>query len=143
MPPSILDTLRQVRKDCRLSQLELSLRLDVSQRHISFVESGRSKPSRELLIAWLQELNAPLILRNEIMLQAGYAPIYKPTQLDDPTLTQVNNALLQLLHAHDPQPALVIDAQWNLLRLNRGGQWLAAVLMPSMGDLTGDIYYAK
>lgn len=138
MLPSTLATLRQVRKDCRLSQLELSLRLGISQRHISFVESGRSKPSRELLIAWLQELNAPLIVRNEIMLQAGYAPVYKTTQLDDPALTQVNDALQQLLCTHDPQPALIIDAQWNLLRLNRGGQWLAAILMPGMDDLKGD-----
>lgn len=138
MLPSTLETLRQVRQDCCLSQLELSLRLGVSQRHISFVENGRSKPSRELLIAWLQELNAPLILRNEIMLQAGYAPIYNATQLDDPMLAQVNNALQQLLSAHDPQPALVIDAQWNLLHLNRGGQWLANVLMPGIDNLTGD-----
>lgn len=134
----MLETLRQARKDCRLSQLELSLRLGVSQRHISFVESGRSKPSRELLVAWLQELNTPLILRNDIMLQAGYAPVYNTTQLDDPTLAQVNEALQQLLLAHDPQPALVIDAQWNLLRLNRGGQWLAAALMPGISSLTGD-----
>ncbi|MEM7769250.1 MAG: helix-turn-helix transcriptional regulator [Cyanobacteria bacterium P01_E01_bin.6] len=138
MLPSTLETLRQARKDCRLSQLELSLRLGVSQRHISFVESGRSKPSRELLVAWLQALNAPLVLCNDIMLQAGYAPVYKTTQLDDPTLTQINDALQQLLSAHDPQPALVIDSQWNLLRLNRGGQWLAAVLMPGMSDSTSD-----
>ena len=133
MPSPMLETLRQVRKDNRLSQLELSLRLGVSQRHVSFVESGRSKPSRELLIAWLQALNAPLILRNEIMLQAGYAPVYTATQLDDPTLAQVNDALQQLLSAHDPAPAFVIDSRWNLLRLNRGGQWLAATLMPGMG----------
>lgn len=138
MLSSMLETLRQVRKDCRLSQLELSLRLGVSQRHISFVESGRSKPSRELLVAWLQELHTPLIVCNDIMLQAGYAPVYTTAHLDDPTLAQVNDALQQLLAAHDPQPALVIDAQWNLLRLNRGCQWLAAVLMPGMGDLTSD-----
>ncbi|MEO0348982.1 MAG: helix-turn-helix transcriptional regulator [Cyanobacteria bacterium P01_A01_bin.15] len=138
MLPSTLETLRQIRKECRLSQLELSLRLGVSQRHISFVESGRSKPSRELLVAWLQELDTPLILRNDIMLQAGYAPVYNTTQLDDPALVQVNNALQQLLSAHDPQPALVIDSQWNLLRLNRGGQWLAALLMPGMSSSTGD-----
>jgi transcriptional regulator with XRE-family HTH domain len=122
------DTLRQVRKASRLSQLELSLRLGVSQRHVSFVESGRAQPSRELLIAWLQELEAPLVLRNEVMLQAGYAPVYNATQLDDPTLAQVNDALQQLLTAHDPLPALVIDAQWNLVRLNQGGHWLAALL---------------
>lgn len=132
----MLETLRQLRNTRRLSQLELSLRLGVSQRHISFVESGRAKPSRELLMAWLQELEVPLVQHNEIMLQAGYAPAYNTTQLNDPTLGQVNEALEQLLCTHDPQPALVIDAQWNLVRLNRGGQWLATVLMPEAGDLT-------
>jgi transcriptional regulator with XRE-family HTH domain len=129
-------TLRQVRKARRLSQLELSLRLGISQRHISFVESGRARPSRELLMAWLQELEAPLVVRNEVMLQAGYAPAYSATLLDDPALTQVNYALQQLLCAHDPMPALIIDANWNLLRLNRGGQWLAATLVPWVSDLT-------
>ena len=131
----MLHTLRQIRKARRLSQLELSLRLGVSQRHISFVESGRAKPSRELLMAWLQELEAPLALRNEIVLQAGYAPVYSTAQLDDPALAKVNDALQQLLLAHDPLPALVIDAQWNLLRLNQGGQWLATTLMPEMTNL--------
>lgn len=129
-------TLRQVRKAQRLSQLELSLRLGVSQRHVSFVESGRAKPSRELLMAWLQALEAPLVVRNEAMLQAGYAPTYSAALLDDPALVQMNSALVQLLGAHDPMPALVIDAHWNLLRLNRGGQWLAATLTPWAVDRT-------
>ena len=133
---SLPDTLKQVRKARRLSQLELSLRLNVSQRHISFVESGRARPSRELLLAWLQALETPLVVRNEALLQAGYAPVYGTAQLDDPALAQVNEALQQLLFAHDPMPALVIDAQWNLLRLNRGGQWLAATLMPWTAAIT-------
>jgi transcriptional regulator with XRE-family HTH domain len=128
-------TLRQVRKARRLSQLELSLRLGVSQRHVSFVESGRAQPSRKLLMAWLQELEAPLVLCNEAMLQAGYAPAYGNRLLDDPALAQINQALQQLLCAHDPMPALVIDAHWNLLALNQGGQWLAATLMPWAVDL--------
>ncbi|MEO1070573.1 MAG: helix-turn-helix transcriptional regulator [Cyanobacteria bacterium J06638_6] len=132
---TLLTTLRQVRKASRLSQLELSLRLGVSQRHVSFVESGRANPSRELLMAWLQELDAPLVVRNEVMLQAGYAPAYSATPLGDPALAQIDEALQQLLTAHDPMPALVIDAHWNLLRLNRGGQWLAATLMPWAAEL--------
>ncbi|GAB4158671.1 MAG: helix-turn-helix transcriptional regulator [Cyanobacteria bacterium J069] len=132
---TLLDTLRQIRKVQRLSQLELSLRLGVSQRHISFVESGRAKPSRDLLIAWLQELDAPLVVRNQAMLLAGYAPVYSSTQLEDPALAQINVALQQLLWAHDPMPALILDEHWNLLRLNQGGQWLAATLMPEMADL--------
>ena len=128
-------TLQQARKASRLSQLELSMRLLVSQRHVSFVESGRAKPSRELLIAWLRELDAPLALRNAAMLQAGYAPAYSFDKLGDPALAHANGALLQLLNAHDPMPALVVDAGWNVLHLNRGAAWLVATLMPWAADL--------
>jgi transcriptional regulator with XRE-family HTH domain len=123
-------TLQQARKARRLSQLELSLRVGVSQRHVSFVESGRARPSRELLLAWLQALDAPLVVRNAAMLQAGYAPAYSAAPLTDPALAQANEAMTRLLQAHDPMPALVIDAQWNLLHANQGGRWLAATLMP-------------
>ena len=128
-------TLQQARKARRLSQLELSMRVGVSQRHVSFVESGRARPSRELLMAWLHELDAPLAVRNAAMLQAGYAPAYGTAQLGDPALLQANEALLQLLRAHDPMPALVIDAHWNLLHLNQGGRWLTATLMPWAAEL--------
>jgi transcriptional regulator with XRE-family HTH domain len=128
-------TLQQARKARRVSQLELSMRLLVSQRHVSFVESGRAKPSRELLMAWLQALDAPLVVRNAAMLQAGYAPAYTASPLADPALAQANSALVQLLEAHDPQPAFVIDAHWNVLHLNRGGAWLAKLLMPWVLDL--------
>lgn len=132
-------TLRHLRQGQRLSQLELSLRLGVSQRHVSFVETGRARPSRTLLIAWLQALEAPLALRNQALLQAGYAPVYRTTDLEDPALTSVNTALDHLLAAHDPLPALVIDAQWNLLRWNRGGQWLATTLLPWATGLTDPV----
>ena len=131
-------TLQQARKARRLSQLELSLRVGVSQRHVSFVESGRSKPSRPLLMAWLHELDAPLVVRNAALLQAGYAPAYGNATLADPALAQANNALAQLLRAHDPLPALVIDASWNVLHFNQGGRWLAATLMPWSADLPQD-----
>lgn len=134
---SLSATLRQLRKARRLSQLELSLRLGVSQRHVSFVESDRAKPSRELLEHWLVELNAPAILRNEAMLQAGYAPDYGISTLDEAELEQAQQALQQLLATHDPMPALVIDTHWNLVQLNRGGQWLAETLMSGFMDLTG------
>jgi transcriptional regulator with XRE-family HTH domain len=131
-------TLQQARKASRLSQLELSMRVGVSQRHVSFVESGRAQPSRELLIAWLQELDAPLVVRNAAMLQAGYAPVYSAAKLDDPRLAQANEALVQLMKAHDPQPAFVIDAQWNVVHQNRGGLWLAITLMPWAAALLAD-----
>lgn len=129
--PALTATLQGVRKARRLSQLELSLRLGVSQRHISFVESGRARPSRELLLAWLRELDTPLAVRNEALLQAGFAPVYSAAPLGDPALAQATAALLRLLSAHDPLPALLLDAQWNLLHLNRGGRWLAATLLPA------------
>ncbi|OYT72304.1 MAG: transcriptional regulator [Chloracidobacterium sp. CP2_5A] len=123
-------SLQQLRRARRISQMELSFRLGVSQRHISFVESGRSKPSRELLLDWLQTLDAPLGLRNELLLQAGYAPAYAATPLTAPALARATQALAQLLQAHDPMPAMVLDAQWNLIGLNRGAAWLAATLLP-------------
>ncbi|MCA3035525.1 MAG: helix-turn-helix transcriptional regulator [Rhodocyclaceae bacterium] len=123
-------TLQQARKARRLSQLELSMRVGVSQRHVSFVESGRSKPSRDLLMAWLRELEAPLAIRNAAMLQAGYAPAYSAAALEDLSLAHANAALLHLLQTHDPMPAMVIGAQWDLLHMNRGAQWLASTLMP-------------
>ncbi len=128
--PDLPTTLRQARQARRISQLELSLRVGVSQRHVSFVEGGRARPSRELLMAWLQELDAPLALRNAALLQAGYAPVYSAAPLGDPSLARADEAMSQLLQAHDPMPALLIDAQWNLLRLNQGARWLALTLMP-------------
>ena len=123
-------TLQQSRKAQRVSQLELSLRMGVSQRHVSFVESGRAKPSRELLTSWLQALEVPLAQRNAAMLQAGYAPVYSQLALQDAPLLPAHDALLHLLRSHDPMPAFVIDAHWNLLHLNAGGRWLALTLMP-------------
>lgn len=129
-PTSLRTTLQQLRRARRVSQLELSFQLGVSQRHVSFVESGRARPSRELLAAWLQALDAPLVVQNEAMLEAGFAPTYGHAPLTDPTLAHANHALAQLLAAHDPLPAFVVDADWNVLRLNRGAQWLAATLVP-------------
>ncbi len=110
------------------------MRVGVSQRHISFVESGRAKPSRTLLMGWLQELHAPLAVRNAAMLQAGYAPAFSAAALTDPLLAQANDALVQLLQTHDPLPAFVLDALWNVLHFNQGGLWLATTLMPGLAQ---------
>lgn len=120
-----------------MSQLELSLRMGVSQRHVSFVESGRARPSRELLMSWLAELEAPLVLRNAAMLQAGFAPAYSEAALDDPVLMQAHDALVHLLETHDPMPALVIDANWRVVLLNKGAQWLTLTLVPRFSQTLG------
>ena len=135
---SLPGILRQARKATRLSQHTLSLRIGVSQRHMSFVESGRARPSRELLMAWLQELNTPLVVRNAAMLKAGFAPAYSAAPLSDRALAQANDAIAQLLQTHDPMPALVLDAHWNLLRTNAGGRWLARTLVPWAAELPED-----
>jgi transcriptional regulator with XRE-family HTH domain len=135
LPQSLQTTLQTARKSKRLSQLELALRMGVSQRHVSFVESGRAQPSRELLLSWLHELQAPLALRNVALQQAGFAPVYRGSELADAVLAPVRDALGQLLQAHDPMPAMVMDAAWNVLQMNRGAQWLATTLMPWVADL--------
>lgn len=124
--------LQHARKAQRLSQLELALRLDVSQRHVSFVEGGRALPSRKLLLTWLQTLNVPLAERNAALQHAGFAPVFSATPLDDPQMADVRRSLQQLLSTHDPMPALVIGHAWDLLQLNRGAQWLAQTLMPGL-----------
>jgi transcriptional regulator with XRE-family HTH domain len=131
-PANLANQLRQARRRARLSQLELSLRLGVSQRHISFVEGSRAKPSRELLTCWLQELDMPLAERNQALLSAGFAPIFAQSSWHDPAMASAQQALQQLLSAHDPSPAFVIDAQWNVLQINRGARWLAGALMPEL-----------
>jgi transcriptional regulator with XRE-family HTH domain len=133
--PTLRDTLQTARKSKRISQLELALRMGVSQRHVSFVESGRAQPSRELLLAWLQELQAPLALRNVALQQAGFAPVYRGSELGDAVLAPVREALSRLLAAHDPMPAMVMDAAWNVLQMNRGARWMAGALMPWMAEL--------
>jgi transcriptional regulator with XRE-family HTH domain len=133
--PSLRETLQAARKSKRISQLELAFRMGISQRHVSFVESGRAQPSRELLLSWLHELQAPLALRNVALQQAGFAPVYRGSELSDAVLAPVRDALIRLLAAHDPMPAMVMDAAWNVLQMNRGAQWLALTLMPWIAHL--------
>lgn len=121
-------TLASLRNERRLSQLELALRVGVSQRHLSCIETGRAKPSRPMLIAVLDALEAPLPERNRALLAAGFAPAYAETDLDDPAMAPVRKALTHLLDAHDPAPALVMDGAWNLLLANKGMRGLIRLL---------------
>ncbi len=120
--------LRELRARQRVSQLELSMRVGVSQRHLSCVETGRARASREMLLAILDALDAPLTERNEALLAAGYAPAYGQRRLDQPDLAPVREAISHLLAAHDPAPALVIDASWQVVQANRGVHALLRLL---------------
>ena len=110
--------LREWRQRRRVSQLELALDAGVSTRHLSFVETGRSKPSAEMVLTLADQLEVPLRQRNQLLLAAGYAPQYAARSLDDPELAQVRDALGRVLGGHEPYPALAVDQQWNLVASN-------------------------
>src|SRR3954467_7678013 len=107
--------LRDWRNRRRLSQLELALDAEVSARHLSFVETGRSKPSRELLLQLADHLDVPLRERNALLLAGGYAPAYGERPLGDEAMAPVRDALERLLKGHEPFPAVAVDRQWELV----------------------------
>ncbi|MFF8289840.1 helix-turn-helix domain-containing protein [Streptomyces sp. NPDC016309] len=112
--------LRGWRERRRLSQLELALRADSSARHISFVETGRSRPSEEMVLRLAEHLEVPVRERNVLLLAAGYAPRYSETSLDDPSLGTLRAGIEQLLAGYDPYPALVVDGSYTVVAANRG-----------------------
>jgi transcriptional regulator with XRE-family HTH domain len=110
--------LRQWRLRRRMSQLELASEADISTRHLSFVETGRSSPSREMVLRLAERLDVPLRERNALLVAAGYAPMYRERPLDDPALAAAREAVQCILRSHEPYPALAVDRHWNLLAAN-------------------------
>ena len=123
------ELLRDWRQRRRLSQLDVSLDAAVSARHLSFVETGRSRPSRELLLHLAEHLDVPLRDRNAMLLAGGYAPVYGETPLDDEAMEPVRDALDKILAAHSPFPAVIVDRRWDLVTANG----------PAMALLTGGV----
>ena len=115
---SVGDLLRRWREQRRLSQLELALQAEVSTRHLSFVETGRASPSREMVLHLAEQLEVPLRERNALLLAAGYAPVYVETSLDSPHMLAVRSAVRDILAAHEPNPAVVFDRHWNIVDAN-------------------------
>jgi transcriptional regulator with XRE-family HTH domain len=124
--------LRDWRQRRRLSQLALSTQANVSTRHLSFVESGRSTPSRELLLHLAERLDVPLRERNRLLLAAGYAPGYAQRSLEDPEMQVAQHAVTQVLNGHDPYPALAVDSHWNLVAANRSVAPLLVGVAPKL-----------
>ena len=129
--------MRDWRVRRRRSQMDLALDVGVSPRHLSFVETGRSRPSPELVLALADELDVPLRERNVLLLAAGYAPRYAETSLDAAEMARVRAALQRMLDTHDPYPGVVIDRLWNVVLANRAAQMLtdglpAALLGPPL-----------
>lgn len=112
--------LRGWREQRRISQLELALRADSSARHISFVETGRSRPSEAMVLRLAEHLDVPVRERNTLLLAAGYAPRFTETAMDDPSMAVVREGLERLLRGYEPYPALVVDGTYTLVAANRG-----------------------
>jgi transcriptional regulator with XRE-family HTH domain len=118
MTATVGELLRDWRQRRHLSQLDLAGAAEVSARHLSFVETGRSKPSRELVVHLASHLDVPLREQNALLLAAGYAPAYRETPLDDDAMAPVNDALDKILSSHEPFPAVIINRRWELVRAN-------------------------
>jgi transcriptional regulator with XRE-family HTH domain len=116
--PAIGHLIRDWRQLRRLSQLDLALEAEISQKHLSFVESGRSVPSRDMVLLLAEHLGVPLRERNALLLSAGYAPVYLERSLEDPSLQAARSAIDLLLKGHEPYPAVAVDRHWTLLAAN-------------------------
>jgi len=114
------DLLRQWRQRRRLSQLDLAIAANVSSRHLSFVETGRARPSSEMILHLAEHLDVPLRDRNALLLAGGYAPAYPERGLDEPELSAVRRALRSVLKGHEPYPAVVVNRWWELVDANSG-----------------------
>ena len=111
--------LRDWRQRRRLSQLDLALEAGVSARHLSFVETGRSRPSADMVLHLAEQLEVPLRVRNQLLLAAGHAPVFEQHELDEPEMAPVRDALRRILDGHDPYPAVVVNGAWEMLAGNR------------------------
>jgi transcriptional regulator with XRE-family HTH domain len=112
------DFLREWRQRRRLSQMDLALEAEISTRHLSFLETGRSQPSREMVLLLSEKLDMPLRERNIMLVSAGFAPVYSERSLDDPALAGMRQAVDLVLRGHDPYPALAVDRHWSLISAN-------------------------
>ena len=129
--PGVGPLLRDWRRRRRLSQLDLALEAGVSARHLSFVETGRSRPSADMVLQLADQLDVPLRNRNQLLLAAGHAPVFEQHALEDPEMAPVRRAIDLILDGHDPYPAVVIDRAWEMLGANRAVALLTAGVRPS------------
>lgn len=130
--PSFGEQLRGWRQLRRMSQLDLALEADVSTRHLSFIETGRSRPSREIVLRLADRLAIPLRGRNALLLAAGIAPAFPERGLDDPGLGQARHAIEMILKGHEPFPALAVDRHWNMIAANEALAPLLGGVAPAL-----------
>jgi transcriptional regulator with XRE-family HTH domain len=134
------DLLREWRQRRRMSQLDLALEADISTRHLSFVETGRAQPSRDMVLNLAEQLEVPLRERNVLLVAAGFAPVFPERPLQDPAMQAARKAVDLVLAGHEPYPALAVDRHWTLVAANAAVQRLlggadAALLTPPVNVL--------
>jgi transcriptional regulator with XRE-family HTH domain len=131
-PQTVGELIRFWRTQRRLTQLELALDANLSTKHLSFVETGRSRPSRQLLIHLAQHLDLPIAERNRLLLAGGFAPPYLEQPYDGEVMRPLRVSLRRLLKAHEPNPALIVDGLWNLIEANRAAELLCEDVDPEL-----------
>jgi transcriptional regulator with XRE-family HTH domain len=129
---SVGDHLREWRRRRRMSQLDLAVDAEISTRHLSFVESGRAQPSREMVLHLAERLTVPLRDRNLLLVSAGYAPVFAERPIGDPALAAARKAIELVLKGHEPYPALAVDRHWTLVDANRAVAPLLAGAAPTL-----------
>src|SRR5262245_19444523 len=130
--PSAGALLREWRRRRNLSQLELAMRSAVSARHLSFIETGRARPSREMVLHLAERLDVPLRDRNRLLLAAGFAPVFGERSLEERDMAPIREALQRFLAAHEPYPALVVDRHWDVIAANRGVAYVNRGVAPEL-----------
>ena len=130
-PQPVGTLIRDWRQRRHMSQLDLACEAEVSTRHLSFVETGRAQPSRDMVLHLAELLEVPLRDRNRLLLAAGYAPAFPERPLDDPALSAARQALDLVLAGHEPNPAIVVDRHWTLVAANRAAGRLLSGITPS------------
>ena len=134
------DMMKRWRTSRRLSQLDLALNAQVSARHLSFIETGRARPSRQMVIQLAEALDVPLRDRNALLQAAGFAPIYRETALDAPEMAHMKSVLQFILERHEPYGAVVLDRYWNILMSNRGMErFYPFIVDPAAGGTPANI----
>jgi transcriptional regulator with XRE-family HTH domain len=126
------ELIRDWRQRRRLSQLDLALEAEISTRHLSFVETGRAIPSRDMILTLAERLDVPLRERNVLLVAAGYAPVFSERPLDDPALSAARKAVDLVLKGHEPYPALAIDRHWTMVAANKAVAPLLAGVAPAL-----------
>jgi transcriptional regulator with XRE-family HTH domain len=134
------DLLKEWRQRRRMSQLDLALDAEISQRHLSFVESGRSRPSRDMVLKLAEHMSVPLRQRNRLLLAAGFAPSYEERGLDHPYMKPAMSAVQTVLNGHEPYPAIAVDRQWNMVASNNAiAPFLAGISDPALLEAPANV----